>query len=261
MKKFYVFLFSLLCFDFLYSNNNFFNLYYLNSSFDLSKYSFSYARVVSTNIVTGIGFDIWDNDFKKTNYLKSNIEFSYSGFGLALKPFYFFKDKENLFGGKFSFSLIKAKDDVLTTYGLILNYTKEKKNDFSYFNFFIEKNYYDEFFIIFQPGFSLRKINNLSFFDTSYMFNTLHNGFLNYFLYSSFSFIFARSFKPDFNSYVYIGFDRLNSKLNDINSYTFGLRTYIDEKSDYYLDLSYNFADNKSLENEKIWKISLGGVL
>lgn len=259
MKKF-LFLFAFIThFEALYSKD-FFSFYYSDSSFEYSRYSFSYARVLSTNFVVGLGFDLVDS-YYKTNYLKSVFEFGYSNFSFSFKPFYFFKDNNNLYGGKFSFSFVNSKDEVLTTYGLILSYAKEKKHSFSYFNFFIEKNFYDEFFIVLQPGLSLKNDSRFSAFDITYLFNTSYNGFVNSILYSSFSLSFARSFKPDFNSYLYINFDRLNSTPNNTNSYTIGLRAYLDENSQYYLDFSYNIADHKDIKNENIWRFSLGGIL
>ncbi|MGC9070759.1 MAG: hypothetical protein ACP5IO_05565 [Elusimicrobiales bacterium] len=242
-------------------SQNYFDASYTNSSQDFSNYSLSYMRILSTKTAVGIAYIRYgDKDVSSL----SRLLFSYfsKGFSLSLSPFYFFpKDGFNFYGAKASFDIIRYGDETVSTYSFYSSYGNEKNSFIDktiFLGFSFERNYYDEFFIMLHSGIGVEGEGKAGFFNKNILFDSSFLGFINILPYSVLGFSFVRSFKPDFNSYLYIWFDRINSKSN-INSYILGLKTYLDDSQNYYADVSFNFADHKSISNEKIWKISVGG--
>lgn len=238
---------------------------FFSGSGGFNRYSVSYLTSLSTYVFSGLNYTYYKTDSVKnissfkliTNYVNKNYIFS-------IKPFYYpEKDFIKSYGIKTGFGFISGMDDVFTTYYFSTSLIREKQRNKNYSDTLIEssieKNYYDEFFIM------VRGLVNLSYnkktsgyMDYMDVANYAFNGIIDYTIYSDIGLNFARSFKPDFNSYLYISFDRINGYVDDINSYVIGLKTFLDDKENYYMDFNYNFADFKKCSNEKFIKISLG---
>jgi len=263
MAKFFVFL-HLVFINYL-NAKNFSDFSYTFSNDGLNKYSASYITNVSTYFLAGVNYLAYDSD--DINYVHSiRIPFNYikNNYTFSVKPFVYFKnDGYSSAGGKMSFGFIEGKEDVFNTYYISISKGWEKKGTKNFDDFIIdisvEKNFYDEFFIMVHGALDLyydRKVaGRIDYVD---MINYGYTGLVNYTVYSNLGFNFARSFKPDFNSYLYLNYDRINGSMDDLNSYLIGLKTFLDEKESYYIDFNYNFADFKKSSNSNFFKISLG---
>ncbi len=229
------------------------------------KYSLSYFTGMSTYVFAGANFSFYDRkDIDGVSSLRLPFNYVKKNYILSIKPFYYpKKDGFKTLGFKTSFAVVKGKDDIFTTYYLSAGFSKEdcnlqKSKDFI-IDASLEKNFYDEFFIMAKAAVNINyDKRKFGYFDNSDLINYGHTGVVNFTVYSNIGMNFARSFKPDFNSYLYLGFDRLNGYLDDLNSYVVGLKTFIDEKENYYMDFNYNFADFKKFSNSRIFKISIG---
>lgn len=191
------------------------------------------------------------------HYFKKNLF-------VTVKPFYYIdKHDTSSVGAKTGVGFIKAGDEVYSIYSLFLSYQSQKIASSRYNDFFIEssfeKNYYNQFFIFLKAALNVSYDGHLSgYADNSELVNYNYLGPLTSTLYSNFGLRFGRSFKPDFNSYFYTGFDRLNAKSNAINSYSVGFETILDENENYSMDIGYNYADFKNKSNDSFWKFKLG---
>ncbi len=242
-------------------SQNYFDLSYINSSKNFSEYSFSYLHALSTKIAGGVGYTRYDGK-DDTSLSRLLLNYFSRGFSVALTPFYFLKEKDfSFYGIKTSFDVIRYGEETVSRYSFYSSYGKEKtsfKKDVFFAGFIFDKNYYDEFFIMFHGGVGISGSGKFGFFNKNILFDSSFSGFIDNLPYSMFGFNFVRSFKPEFNSYLYVGFDRINSK-DDINSYIVGLKSYLDEGENYYANISFNIAVHKSSSNERLWKLSFGG--
>lgn len=248
----------------LNSKENFFDISYVSSSDNFEGYSLSYARFILPRIVLGVGYNTYKLNTTRSDMVKTSFEMMFKDMSFSLKPFYSFqKGSSRFYGAKTAFNLTRQGYERVTTYGMVLSYAWEsdvKKKEILFAHLFMEKNFYDEFFIILGVGGSLFNGGFKGRFDRSGLFNLNYAGYVTTNPYSTVTFSAARSFKPDFNSYLYLSFDKINAGMDGLDSYLVGLRTYLEEKESYYLDLSFNLADKKVLSDERIWKVVVGGV-
>ena len=247
----------------LYSKGNFFDLSYVDSSYDFYKYSLSYARLISTNVTLGFGYIGYELDSNTYNMLKTSFDVILKDISFGVKPFYFFqKNDSNFYGIKGSINFLSHGSERVTTYGALLSYGVEdvsRKRESFFTSVFFENNFYDEFFIKFGIGIEALNPGKKGVFDKSDFFSLNYSGYFSRYLHSVVDFSVARSFKPDFNSYLYFNFDKINAGVDRVISYIIGLRMYLEESENYYLDASFNLADKKTLPNERIWRIVVGG--
>ncbi|MBP7795641.1 MAG: hypothetical protein KA059_02560 [Elusimicrobiales bacterium] len=239
---------------------------YTSGSDGFNRYSLTYQTVLSTSNLCGINYSLYNSKHYPSinsvrliynHYLKKN-------FFITVKPFYYFdKDDTSSFGAKTGVGFIKAGDEIYSTYSLFISYQSQKILSSRYNDFFIEssfeKDYYNQFFIFLKAALNISYDgHSYGYADNSDLVNYNYLGPLTSTLYSDFGVRFGRSFKPDFNSYFYTGFDRLNAKGSDINSYSAGFEAILDENENYSMDISYNYADFKSKNNDSFWKFKLG---
>lgn len=251
--------------DFLYSKN-FIDFSYGWGDEDINKYSILYLTDISSSVFGGIGYRCYDYDgVTRVNSITLPLNWTKKNYLVSIRPFYYFKkDNFSLTGVQSGLRFISGSSEVSTTYSVFLSYLSKKyfTNKYSswYISSSIEKNFYDEFFIILKSGLNISKNLNTPqlYFDNSDISFYNYLGVINNTLYSDMSLVFSRSFKPDFNSHLYFGFERINIYKDNINSYIMGLKTYLNEEESYFMDFEYNYADYKKNNNLGFYKISLG---
>lgn len=258
----FIFIFTLIGVNNVYCLNNFFEAGYFNSE-SFQKYSFTYGRNISTEITSAFNWIGWSYNDVDINSFRGRLSYITDNLNISINPVYIYKSNHNLFGFRLSSSINYYGNETVTTITLSPSYLKEnysnEKRNMSGLSFSFEKNFYDEFFIVFGGFLGMSGKGYNGFFDKTDFFFSRHNGYISSFPYSSVIIGFARSFKPDFNSYLYLSFNRINMHTDDLNSYEIGIRTYIDETENYLFDVSYNIADFKVLSNQKIWKFVISG--
>lgn len=247
----------------LYSQN-FFDISYADSNKGFKEYSFSYIHAFSTNSAAGIEYRGYDNLGYDINTVIAPINFYFRDYNIVFDLFYSLKKNNNSFYGfKGIFTLMKYKEEVVTNYSFSYSYAREdytRSRHLAVAGFSFDKNYYDEFFITSKLFLALKNAGKSGFFDKKIFYDSYFHGFLPSVAHSMLEVGFARSFKPDFNSYIYFSFDRFNNGTKDtINSYNAGLKVYLEEKENYYIDVSYSMINHKTLSDERVFKLSIGG--
>ncbi|MEW5950349.1 MAG: hypothetical protein GX447_01095 [Elusimicrobia bacterium] len=233
----------------------------------------NFASNISTRIVGGIGVSAYKRE--KQDYVYA-LRFPLNYFIgrnilLTAKPFFYPADRNGSFaqGARASFSLLteNAQNETSTTYTFAAAHQRQRlaffgEKDFSSncAEISAEKNFYDQFFIlasagaVSNSGFSYTVQKNYA--ETQDLISLNSNSFLNDFVLSKLGLQFARSFKPDFDSYVFAGYDKINGKFSEYNSWLFGLRINFSEKNS--ANFSYNYLDDKKGHSKKYYKISIG---
>lgn len=238
---------------------------YYTGSDQFNRYSASYITSISTYVFSGINYSFYNsNNLRDTNSFRFDISYVNKNYIFSFKPFYYpEKSGTSSYGFKTGFGIVNGKDEVFTTYYASFSLAQEKGSSYNKRDFIteasVEKNFYDEFFIILRGSLNVNyNKKNHGIYDNMDILSYGYTGVTDYTVYSTLGFNFARSFKPDFNSYLYTGFDRINGYTDNINSYILGLKVFLDEKESYYMDFNYNFADFKKYSNSKFFKVSLG---
>ncbi len=265
MKKslFVIFIYSLIFFNSLYAKQ-YIDFSYFNSQ-DLNKYSLSYFRDISTYTLMGVGYSYYKEDIDNTHLIKLPLSFMHKNLFFTVKPFYYFDDfSSKAYGIKTGGGFVKTKEDVSTLYSVYVTFDRQNYTDKKYkdiiLSAIVEKNYYDEFFIGFKAGLNLKYDKNKNgSFDYLEAFDYNYYGYINLTVYSNIGLWVVRSFKPEFNSDLIIGFDKING-VNTINSYDITLKMILDEENRYHMNIGYNFADFKEEKNKHLWKLSIGVV-
>jgi len=271
MRGFFIF-FSLV---FLLQANIFADNKWIESGFwfgsnDFLRQDATFLTNISTRIVGGFNFSFYKLEKQNKVYsfrLPLNY-FIYRGFTFSIKPFYYPENgnKMSAYGSRFSIVHHSQNDinEFATDYTLSFAFEKQKFSQEYFSNksleMQVEQNFYDEFFLAFEAATLINSEGSLSsikrYSEISDLISLNAFGFINDRVYNNLGVRIARSFKPDYDSYIYFGMDRLNSKHSDYNSYLLGLRINFVEKN--FFDFTYNYLDSKSFENKKYYKISIG---
>ncbi|MEF3280265.1 MAG: hypothetical protein K6357_04795 [Elusimicrobiota bacterium] len=267
--KLKVFLCIILVFVNFSSAKNFMDFSYTTGDNDFNKYSFTYLFNFSTYVFSGFNYSAYDlKDVSIVSSVRFPVNILLKNALLSIKPFYYFKkDAFKAKGIRLGARYMKGDEEkeINTVYSGFIGYAnmeyESKTLSITYADASIEKNFYDLFFFFIRGGVRLSKevvkwpvcyLDNLDVLSYSY------SGVLSDTIHSVIGLELARSFKPDFNSYVYIGANRINTYYSDVNSYSAGIKTYLDDKENYYMDFNYNYADFKKGKDIDFWKISTG---
>lgn len=240
---------------------------------EFSRNEATFAANLSTRIVAGLSLSAYK--LEKQNYVSAlrmpiNI-FIGKSFMLTAKPYLYPKNSDGsaAAGGKLSASLVKdnPEEETSVTYTISAAHQKqnlgifpEKKITSDSAEIQAEKNFYDQFFLLAAAAFnrtsafSSSKLKN--YCEISDLFSVNTHAFLNDDVHSRAGFQFARSFMPDFNSYFYAGYDRLNARISDYNSWLIGLRVNFSDKN--FANFSYNYLDAKRGDNKVYYKFGIG---
>ena len=235
----------------------------------------SFLANISTRCVSGINVSFYKIEGKDKVYsfrLPFNVFLGRSSM-LTVKPFYYPKDGKGsyAYGSRASFSYLYHNEPKESSTSLnfsaafekqkLSEYGKESADNKSV-EFQLEENFYDEFFILFTASSLLNPENPAGlqkrYAEISDLISPNAFAFINDTVYNNFGLQFARSLKPDYDSYVYAGADRMNCRSSDYNSYVFGLRVNFIEKN--FFNFSYNYLDSKNNKGKdrSYYKISLG---
>ncbi len=244
------------------------------------KESLTFFKTVSSNTVLGLnaGFFKKDGIYKdKTYVLKMPLLYSGRNYFLSFKPFYYLENEDigsSAYGGKIYFmhnfgSRVAAQADdeythlILSLSGAEQKTTVNRNNQQKKVNFKeasfeaqVEKNFYDQFFLL-VSGSLFGSFDNikqselinpvldhseLSFMGTFAALTNLPNYVLNL--------QFARNLAPQEHSHLYFGFSRINMDSSP-NAYSaiVGIRTKTNPKTSF--DFAYNWLkfDNISTRN------------
>jgi hypothetical protein len=229
-----------------------------------NRYNFNYVRNISTSFFGGGGYEYYEDKKNRGNTIKLNAGFISKNYVFSIKPFYFLKESGGYaFGAKGGADIISGNQEL--TRNLILNLgTVQKRGKIEHSDFLgemqIEFNFDDHLFLSARSSYNFKPKKIITPFDYSSFWGYNYLGTINDTFYSDIGFGYGRSFKPDFNSYLYFSFDRINTSGDDINSYLIGLKTYLDDDEKYFIDLDYNYADFKKNDNEKHYRLIMGVV-
>ena len=233
----------------------------------------SFLANVSTRCVAGINYSAYKLD-KRESVRSFRLPFNAFVGRKAMftvKPFYYLEDDNgsSAYGARASLSYLyhNASKESSTSLNFSAAFEKQELSEYAgessdnqAVEFQLEENFYDEFFILFTAS-SLINPENPSgaqkrYAEISDLISPNAFAFINDTVYDNFGFQFARSLKPDYDSYVYAGADRMNCRILDYNSYVFGLRVNFFEKN--FFNFSYNYLDNKNNRDRSYHKMSLG---
>ena len=225
-------------------------------------YSINYNRSISTNFFGGVGWEYYEDKGVDRNVVKLVCGFIGERYMLLFRPFYYFKkDAIYAYGVKGGVNLFGVGDGLNRSISLNLGFI-DRGGVISYTDFVgemqIEFSFDDHIFLTARGSYNFNPKRYKGYIDYSNLAEYNYLGYLGDTLYSDVGVGYARSFKPDFNSYLYLSFDRINTQDDDINSYLIGLKTYLDEKERYFMDFGFNYADFRKGDNQRYYRIILG---
>jgi len=248
--------------SFVYSTNYTDFSYLWNKNYE--RFILNYVRDISGDFFGGGSYEYCQNERFNISLIKLNAGFIYNTYIFSFKPFYSFKkDDTYTYGAKIGVNIISEKENI--TRSLILNLAtifrdgKLKYSD-TIAESQIEFGFDKHIFLSVRGSYNLNFQRNMSSFDYSSISGYNYLGSLNHTFYSDIGVGYGRSFKPDFNSYIYFSFNIINTSIDNINSYLLGFKAYLDDDEKYFMDFGYNYADFKKYSNEKVYRISLGMV-
>jgi len=239
---------------------------------EFSRTELTAAKNVSTTVVCGLNISAYK--IEKREYVSSirmpiNF-FAARRFMVTAKPYIYPKNSNgySAAGGKLSLSFVKDNPEAETSLTWIVSAAHQKqamgrnaqKITSNSAEIQAEKNFYDQFFILANIAINGSSSHSegviKSYAEVSDLFSVNTFAFLNDDVYSKAGIQFARSFKPDFDSYFYAGYDRINSRFSDYGSWLMGLRINFSDKS--FTNFSYNYLDAKKGGNKVYYKFVIG---
>jgi hypothetical protein len=235
--------------------------YFLNKK-EYERYSINYLTSISTYFFAGTGYEYYENKEIGESILKLMASFVRKNFVFSFKPVYFLKEKQTYaYGLKTGINFGWGKDDFYKNAVFNLNFlNRNGKIDHSdtVGEVGVELNFDGHIFLSARVSCNFTPTPLISPVDYSSIIGYSYLGYIGYTVYSDVGFGYARSFKPDFNSYLYFSFDRINGYMDDLNSYLIGFKTYLDDEEKYFMDFGYNLADFKKNDNENYYRIMIG---
>lgn len=239
---------------------------------EFSRTELTAATNISTTVVGGLNVSAYKIEKREYVYsIRMPVNFFASRrFMVTVKPYLYPKNSDgySAAGGKLSLSLVKDNPQAETSTTWIVSAAHQKqamgrnaqKITSNSAEIQAEKNFYDQFFILAGLAINASSAHSedaiKNYAEVSDLFSVNTFAFINDDVYSKVGLQFARSFKPDFDSYFYGGYDRINSRFSDYGSWLMGLRINFSDKS--FANFSYNYLDAKKGSNKAYYKFAIG---
>lgn len=244
-----------------------------SGSNEFTRIESNFASNISTKIVAGIGASSYK--LENHNYVYA-LRFPVSVFVgrstmLSAKPYFYPADSDGSFAqglrASFSYLTENPQDETSSTYLISVSHQRQRlssygQKDFSSncAEFSIEKNFYDQFFLLVSVGAmshsAFSKTAQKNYAETQDIISLNTSAFLNDAVNSKLGLQFARSFKPDFDSYIYAGYEKINSRFSQYNSWLVGLRINFSEKN--FANFSYNYLDSSIGRSKIYYRVGIG---
>jgi len=243
----------------------------LSGSNNFLRQDLTFALNISTPLISGINTSVYKIE-KKDSVISLRLPVSFmfnKNLIGTVKPFYYPKNSNSSSAkglrASISYLTQNAEKEINTNYNLAISYEdqhlgEEQEISAKALDFQMEKNFYDNFFILIGGGLvnnnSVSKTAQKRFSEISDILYTNSMPFFDDNIYSNMSLQVARSFKPDYDSFFYLCFERLNGQISDYNSYIAGLRINFMDKN--FVNFSYNYLDKKAGNDKKYYKVNIG---
>ncbi len=244
-----------------------------SGSNEFARIESNFASNISTRVVAGIGASAYKEE--KHDYVYA-LRFPVSVFigrraMLSAKPYFYPADAQGSFaqGLRTSISYLteNPQNETSATYLFSVSHQRQRLSSYGQKDFSsncaelsIEKNFYDQFFLLASAGalshsaFSATPQKNYA--ETQDIISLNTGAFLNDAVNSKLGLQFARSFRPDFDSYIYAGYEKINGRFSEYNSWLLGLRVNFSEKN--FANFSYNYLDSRIGRSKIYYRAGIG---